>query len=58
MLARSVRAATGAMTTFEVPGAGTGSGQGTIAYSINDAGNVTGYYYDARDVFHGFLLVL
>ena len=53
-----VRAATGAMTTFEVPGAGTGSGQGTIAYSINDAGNVTGYYYDARDVFHGFLLVL
>jgi hypothetical protein len=51
-----VRAPNGAITTFDVPGAGTGSGQGTIGGSgINPAGAVTGEYLDASNVFHGFV---
>jgi hypothetical protein len=48
--------------TFDAPGAGTGSGQGTgcFAYTdcsvlINNFGAITGYYLDANNVFHGFL---
>jgi hypothetical protein len=48
--------------TFDAPGAGTGSGQGTgcFAYSdcsvlINNFGAITGYYLDANNVFHGFV---
>jgi len=48
--------------TFDAPGAGTGSGQGTgcFAYTdcsvlINDWGAVTGYYLDKHNVFHGFV---
>jgi hypothetical protein len=48
--------------TFDAPGAGTGSGQGTgcFAYTdcsvlINNWGAITGYYLDANNVFHGFL---
>ena len=44
-LSSIARAAT--FTTFDVPGAGTGSGQGTLATSINPAGVITGYYLDA-----------
>ena len=41
--------------TFDAPGAGTLPGQGTIASSINPAGEITGWYDDASDVVHGFL---
>lgn len=37
-----VRAASGAITTFDAPGAGTGSFQGTSAVSINAAGVIMG----------------
>src|SRR5436309_1119905 len=52
-LSSIARAAT--FTTFDVPGASTGSGQGTLATSINPAGVITGYYLDASGAFHGFL---
>src|SRR5579872_6318868 len=40
---------------FDVPGAGTGAGQGTYAADINSAGVVTGYYVDGSNVYHGFV---
>jgi|CZKL01.1.fsa_nt_gi hypothetical protein len=45
----------GKITTFEVPGAGTGPGQGTVFGDINPSGTVAGYYMDAASVSHGFL---
>jgi hypothetical protein len=52
-----VRAPDGRITTFDVPFAGTNGsqGQGTFAEAINDAGYVTGQYYDSNDVSHGFV---
>ena len=38
-------------TTIDVPGAA----NGTVAYGINDAGQIVGYYLDAAGTFHGFL---
>ncbi|MGA3228142.1 MAG: hypothetical protein ABSC65_30550 [Acidobacteriaceae bacterium] len=53
-----VRTADGKITTFEAPGAGTGTGQGTgfdqIA-GLNITGAVTANYLDGNDVYHGFL---
>jgi hypothetical protein len=51
------RAANGTITTFDAPGAGTGSLQGTVGFSINTAGMIAGTYGDANTVFHGFILV-
>jgi hypothetical protein len=45
----------GTLTTFDAPGAGTGSGQGTFANDINPAGAITGYYLDGNGAYHGFL---
>src|SRR6267378_60823 len=42
-------------TTFDAPGAGTGPGQGTLAFSINPAGATTGIVRDANIVRHGFV---
>lgn len=42
-------------TTFDAPGAGTNGDQGTTALSINRDGEVTGYFADANNVFHGFV---
>jgi hypothetical protein len=50
-----VRAANGTITTYNVKGAGTGSGQGTSASSISDLGATTANYIDASGVNHGFL---
>src|SRR4029453_13242438 len=41
--------------TFDAPGAGTGPGQGTIAFAINPAGTISGRYADAGGAIHGFL---
>ena len=50
-----VRATDGTITTFEAPGAGSKSGQGTGGVSINADGDVAGFYRDATDVAHGFV---
>lgn len=41
--------------SFDVPGAGTESGQGTVPRSINANGEITGEYYDQHSAVHGFL---
>jgi hypothetical protein len=50
-----MRAATGTITTFKAPGAGTGAAQGTVSLSINTAGDIAGTYLDTRYVYHGFV---
>lgn len=47
--------AEGGFITFDVPGAGTGAGQGTLPAGGNDAGAIAGYYFDGSGVSHGFL---
>ena len=41
--------------TFDVPGAGAGYNQGTVALCIIPGGAITGYYFGADNLFHGFL---
>src|SRR5208337_3019999 len=41
--------------TFDVPGAGTGKGQGTNAIGVNALGSIVGWYIDQNNVSHGFL---
>src|SRR6266576_4828283 len=41
--------------TFDAPGAGTGSYQGTIATAISAAGVIAGYYFDSNWGCHGFV---
>jgi len=50
-----LRAPDGTITTFDVPGAGTGSGQGTLGENINDSEVIEGNYIDASNVAHGFV---
>jgi hypothetical protein len=50
-----VRASHGAITTFDVPDAGTGSGQGTEALFISPEGTIRGNYADSGSVWHGFV---
>jgi hypothetical protein len=50
-----LRAPDGTITVFDVPGAGTGPGQGTIAFCDNDFDAITGYYIDGANAYHGFL---
>jgi len=52
-----VRSPEGKFTTFEAPGADTtpGNFNGTLPNGINDAGAITGQYYDASGGSHGFL---
>jgi hypothetical protein len=49
------RAASGAITRFEAPGAETSADRGTTALGINMAGDIAGYYVDSADVYHGFV---
>jgi hypothetical protein len=57
-----VRAADGTITTINAPGAGTGTSSltgyqlGTKALSINDDGVIVGYYIDANEAYHGFMV--
>ncbi len=50
-----LRFARGTFVTFDVPGAGTGNWQGTLALNINPEGAATGWYIDANGVYHGYL---
>jgi len=50
-----VRDQHGAFVEFDVPGAGTGPGQGPQVYGIAPSGAVTGTYLDPNNVFHGFV---
>jgi hypothetical protein len=54
-LSTSVHAQT--ITTFEAPGAGTLSGQGTEAIVISPLGAVGGFFADSDNVAHSFLCV-
>jgi predicted membrane protein len=55
-----IRSASGATTSFDNPGAGTGGlgnhiHEGTAGLSIDTAGDVVGVYLDANAAYHGFL---
>lgn len=53
-----VRTANGAITTFDVPGAGTVNGTGTFTGQtdcLNQSGTVAGDYIDDNGVFHAYL---
>jgi len=50
-----LRSPAGGFTTFDVPGAYTGEGDGTFASVINDAGEVAGVYSTGPTSFEGFL---
>jgi len=53
-----VRWPDGNVFTFDAPGAGVGSGQGTwacCATSLNNWGELSGWFIDANSVTHGFL---
>jgi hypothetical protein len=54
-----VRSPKGEITTYEVPGAGEGSYQGTgcpgCALGLNQWGAIAGIYFDANSVQHGFV---
>ena len=52
-----LRAKDGTVTTFDVPGAGTGFNQGTAPLGITPAGEIMGLYVDANNVTHGFLFL-
>ena len=52
-----VRTSDGNITLFDVPGAGTGSGEGTIPLAINLFRVVTGQMVDSHHVDHGFVRI-
>ena len=54
-----VRNPKGKVTSFDAPGADTtpDAFNGTFPVSINDQGAITGYYLDANEVSHAFLLL-
>jgi hypothetical protein len=55
LIPRANAAAAGNFIAFDVPGAGTGSYQGTVPSGINAVGAITGSYIDANSLTHGFL---
>jgi hypothetical protein len=46
----------GVITTFDVPGSGTGFQQGTYGGGFTPSGTIMGNYVDADNLSHGFLL--
>jgi hypothetical protein len=50
-----VRVSDGTITTFDVPGAGTGFNQGTAPLGITPSGLIMGLYRDPDSGVHGFL---
>jgi len=53
-----VRSASGAITSFDAPNAGTVALTGTGGLSINASGVIAGAYADVNSVIHGFILTL
>ena len=45
----------GAITTFDIAGAGTDAGQGTLAGANNTSGTITGFYVDTNNASHAFV---
>src|SRR5579862_7306509 len=41
--------------TFDVPGAGTGANQGTVANAINSTGEISGGVTDGNNAYHSFV---
>jgi hypothetical protein len=52
-----VRVVDGTVTTFDVPGAGTGVLQGTVPIGITALNVIMGFYTDTNNVNHGFLRI-
>jgi len=52
-----LRSRDGYITSFDAPGAGLGHGlnEGTVAFSINNRGEIAGQFQDPNLVFHGFV---
>src|SRR5437879_3165372 len=50
-----LRAPNGAITKFDVPGAGTGPGEGTFVGGINAEGTAMSFYVDPSNAFHGYV---
>jgi hypothetical protein len=50
-----IRSQDGSYNIFDAPGAGTAAGQGTRAYSINPAGEITGFFFDSLTAAHGYV---
>jgi hypothetical protein len=53
-----LRSPSGHYTSFDAPGAGTGSGQGTFAGDVNTKGEIVGNYADSNGVNHVFFRTL
>jgi hypothetical protein len=54
----AIRYPNGQITSFSVPGSSMEYGQGTVPASftgLNDAGVITGEYYDSNNTFHGYI---
>jgi hypothetical protein len=51
-----IRSPQGVITTIDLPGAGTGVGQGTVLEAINDSGTILGGYMDSFGEWHFVLL--
>jgi hypothetical protein len=49
-----VRAPGGAITKFDISGAGNSAGQGTYTSNINASGEIVGTYVDGNNVQHGY----
>jgi hypothetical protein len=52
-----LRDSDGRVTSFDVPGAGTGFNQGTVPLGISPAGLIMGFFVDAKYRPHGFLFL-
>ncbi len=50
-----VRGGAGHIATFDAPGAGTGSHQGTFVYGLSDIETAAGYIIDTPGAYHGFV---
>ena len=49
------RTASGTITEYASPSAGTNGNNGTLGYSINDTQDIGGYYVDNSGLLHGFV---